>query len=185
MRKKRRRIRVIDRGFQLRTVARFLSPLAIAIILFTAGYAVFHVLLEASSSGRRDAFVIVYEQAERVSSDIVEGREVERRYVESTAVRTTSTLALVMPFLIVNNALVLALLLILGSRFSQRIAGPLYRIRREISRVLEGRLNMRIRLRRRDELQDVASDINSLFEELDRLRRRVSQEDDSVEVQTT
>jgi hypothetical protein len=29
------------------------SPLAIAIILFTAGYAVFHVLLEATSSGRR------------------------------------------------------------------------------------------------------------------------------------
>lgn len=49
---------------------------------------------------------------------------------------------------------------------SHNVAGPLFRLKRSISQVADGDLNIVIKLRRWDDLQDLAEQINNLIEEL-------------------
>jgi len=47
---------------------------------------------------------------------------------------------------------------------THRIAGPIFRIKRGIRDIADGRLNERIHLRKKDEFHDVAEELNSLAE---------------------
>lgn len=78
----------------------------------------------------------------------------------------------------------LALIIVVGYvnlRMTHRVAGPLYRIRRDVHQVRDGDLTLRIALRRGDELQDLAQALNEMLEVLQRAaldakaaRRRLS-----------
>lgn len=49
---------------------------------------------------------------------------------------------------------------------THKVAGPLFRLKRDISQVVEGDLNVVVRLRRGDDLKDLAEKVNLLIEEL-------------------
>ena len=49
---------------------------------------------------------------------------------------------------------------------SHKIAGPIYRIEKDMSEIARGNLALRIKLRRGDELQDIADAINAMTENL-------------------
>ena len=52
--------------------------------------------------------------------------------------------------------------------FPHPIAGPLYRIERELKRVGEGDLSLNLRIRKKDELQDLVSVINEVIDNLNK-----------------
>ena len=49
---------------------------------------------------------------------------------------------------------------------SHKIAGPLYRLKRSIAQITEGNLDVKIKLRKWDDLKDLAEHVNILAEEL-------------------
>ena len=49
---------------------------------------------------------------------------------------------------------------------THKIAGPLYRLKKSLSQVTEGNLNVVVKLRKWDDLQDLAEHVNILIEEL-------------------
>ena len=59
------------------------------------------------------------------------------------------------------------MVILIGLVLSNRIAGPIYRIRLFLKDLTEGNYEGRIRLRKKDELKDVAEDLNILVSSLD------------------
>jgi len=70
--------------------------------------------------------------------------------------------------LIRNLLLISPLIFILGLLFSHRIAGPVYRIGKTLEEISKGNLSLRVRLRKGDELVDLADMINNLTESLNK-----------------
>jgi len=72
----------------------------------------------------------------------------------------------------INKTLLLRLLLVtpivafIAILLSHRVAGPLFRIERFLKSVAKGNLGMKLRLRREDELQDLAEAINEMTNDL-------------------
>jgi len=64
--------------------------------------------------------------------------------------------------------MVTPLVIFLAMRLSHRIAGPIYRLKKSLKEVAEGNYGLRIRLRKTDELKDVAEAINKVVELLDK-----------------
>ncbi len=78
-----------------------------------------------------------------------------------TVLKTSNMILLGRMLLITPMVAILAVLL------SHRIAGPLYRIKKTLEEVAAGNYGLRIRLRRTDELQDVAESMNKVIEKLE------------------
>ncbi len=78
-----------------------------------------------------------------------------------TILKTSNMILLGRMLLITPMVAILAVLL------SHRIAGPLYRIKKTLEEVAAGNYGLRIRLRRTDELQDVAESMNKVIEKLE------------------
>lgn len=60
--------------------------------------------------------------------------------------------------------------ILVGVVASHKTAGAAFAIRRSIEELSQGKAGVRVRLRRRDELQDLAKAVNDLAESLDRER---------------
>lgn len=129
---KRRRY-IVKRGLQFRYIGLIFS-LAILASLVT-GYTVFYTCW--SSFG------------EKLANVYPQGRLLP-------IFRTVNLL------LIRNLILVSPIILVTGLIFSHRIAGPLFRIERLLGDIGRGRLDIDIKLRKNDELVEVAEKINSM-----------------------
>jgi len=68
------------------------------------------------------------------------------------------------------------LVVLIGLVLSNRIAGPIYRIQKFIIKISRGKYNVKLKLRKKDELKDVAASLNSLASRLDRQRGRALEE---------
>ena len=55
---------------------------------------------------------------------------------------------------------------VLSIYISHKIAGPLYRLKKALSLITEGNLDAKVKLRKGDDLQDLAEQLNVLVEEL-------------------
>lgn len=69
--------------------------------------------------------------------------------------------------LLVRIVLLSPLVVVLAIFLSHRIAGPIYRIKKTLEEVAAGNYRARLRLRKTDELQDVAEAVNKVIEILD------------------
>ena len=67
-------------------------------------------------------------------------------------------LSILLPVIIVCVAVTLTVTLIFGIVMSHRMAGPLFRIRREMKEMGEGDLSGKIRLRKKDDFESFARD---------------------------
>jgi methyl-accepting chemotaxis protein len=77
---------------------------------------------------------------------------------------------LVLPPVVINNLLLMAIIIVVGIFYSHRIAGPIYRIEQDVLRVLSGERGVQIRLRKKDKLKTLAEQINKLINELEKAR---------------
>lgn len=68
--------------------------------------------------------------------------------------------------LIRNLFFISPLIFVLGLLFSHKIAGPVYRIEKSIYEIAKGNLSLKIKLRKGDELWDLADIINSMTENI-------------------
>jgi methyl-accepting chemotaxis protein len=84
---------------------------------------------------------------------------------------TPETLRLVLPALLLNDLVIMALVVVVGIFTTQRIAGPVYRIESDIDRVLSGEEGVRVRLRGRDSFPDLAEKVNQLIERIEETRK--------------
>ena len=76
--------------------------------------------------------------------------------------------------LLIELLLAIPLILILGIQQTQRLVGPMNRIRRALEAIGNGDFSQRIRLRQGDALEDLAKAINAMA---DRLEARASKHD--------
>jgi len=79
-------------------------------------------------------------------------------------------LLLILPPLLLNDLAIMVVAIIVGIAMSHRIAGPVYRIASDIDRALSGERGVRVSLRRRDGLTDLAERVNALLERIDAVR---------------
>ena len=71
-------------------------------------------------------------------------------------------LSILLPVIIICVAVTLAVTLTFGIVMSHRMAGPLFRIRREMKEMGEGDLSGEIRLRKNDDFESFARDVDGL-----------------------
>jgi len=76
----------------------------------------------------------------------------------------TTIIAILVPVAVACIAVTLGATLIFGIIISHRMAGPLFRIRRELRQMEQGDLSGDIRLRKKDDFQSLALTVNGLKE---------------------
>ncbi len=69
---------------------------------------------------------------------------------------------------LLNDLAIMAAVVIVGIIFSNRIAGPLFHIRGVLEDVLAGKTDRRVRLRPKDFARDLAEDINTLLDKIEK-----------------
>jgi len=76
-------------------------------------------------------------------------------------------LLVILPPLLLNDLAIMVVAIVIGLVMSHRIAGPVYRIAEDIDRVLSGERGVRVKLRRKDALEELAEKVNQLIEHVD------------------
>lgn len=102
-----------------------------------------------------NASLILQERAEAATASFLSA--------PSLAVQDTTSWAL----LLVGSAVFLGGVILVGVLESHRTAGAAYAIRRALDAIRDGRPDIRVRLRRGDHLQDLATSVNQLAETID------------------
>lgn len=68
--------------------------------------------------------------------------------------------------LFISLPLIFLVMLLLSIVISHKIAGPVYRLERELKEISEGDYSRRIKFRSNDELQEIADGINKILEHI-------------------
>lgn len=79
-------------------------------------------------------------------------------------------LLVILPPLLLNDLAIMIVAIIVGISVTHRIAGPVYRMAADIDRALSGQRGVRVYLRRRDSLAELAEKVNALIERIDATR---------------
>jgi len=77
-------------------------------------------------------------------------------------------------------AIVFCILSFMSIFISHKVAGPIYRIKRSLVEIAEGNINLTVRLRKRDELHDLADCVNLVTDEMRGLVRTLQNEQETV-----
>ncbi len=163
----KRRIKVIDKPFQFRMVATFLTVILAGFLLFSAGVFAYYWLSYSAGDNLFKEIITLHKQ-------VTETRVVEENGVKTTQTYTTTRdipgvnrLELVLPPLLINDLLIMLFMIAVGIFNSHRIAGPAYRMRKDIDRVLAGEKGVRVRIRKGDALPELAEKVNQLIERVE------------------
>ena len=160
----KRRIKVIDKPFQFRMVATFLTVILAGFILFSAGVFGYYWIRYSAGDNMFKEIITLHKQ-------VTETQVVEENGVQKTETYTTTRdipgvnrIELVLPPLLINDLLIMVFMIVVGIYSTHRIAGPAYRIRKDIDRVLTGEKGVRVRTRKGDALPELAEKVNQLIE---------------------
>lgn len=143
MRPERRKRHFIKPGLQLRYLGLILVAIIFPVLLFSACL----------------YYLVFYLMAEQLGIP------------ESIAYNITPVLNKINLILLLGFPAVSALILFWGVLISHRIAGPVYRLEKDLERIANGDLSLRIKLRKKDELGSIAAGINRV---LDRITEKYS-----------
>lgn len=92
---------------------------------------------------------------------------------ESIAYNLVPVLHKINLILVIGLPVISLAILFWGLIVSHRIAGPVYRLEKDLEKIENGDLAFRIRLRRKDELVSIAEGINRLLDKLQGRERQV------------
>ena len=168
---RKRKTYVVDRAFQYRMIGAFLLSIIVALLVFTGGMVLYYWASSMAGDNLFKEFIDINKQ-------VFEVREDEQG--NSVKVPTTKTIygvkrwELIVPPILINNLFMIIGISVIGVFYSHRIAGPVFRINRELQRVLDGEKNIRIIIRDKDKLQELASRINRIIKEFDDMREAVA-----------
>lgn len=164
---RRRRRKLLASALQSRLLTRFVLAIVLAVVGTTLGFVLHYWVSYIAGERLYHEFIVVYRQEERLESVEVDGRTIERRSYVSEAMPQTTRWALILPPLMLNNAIIAAVLLAFALRSANRLGGPAYRMSTDIRRALAGETGVRIQLRRGDEMRELAQRVNGLLEALE------------------
>ena len=132
---KRRRIRIVRMEFQRNFILKFCGVIVLSTMLISA------IVYLLSTSSTTTVF-------------------------ENSRLAIKSTADFILPLLIFSSlmAIIIAgsVTIIITLFISHRIAGPLYRLETDIAEINRGNLGVEIRVRKNDELQDLAKSLNQM-----------------------
>lgn len=157
-------------------ITQFILAIVLVVFASTIGFLSYYWFSYIAGDNLFREFIVVYRQVERLESVEVDGRVVERRSYASEALPETTRWALILPTLLINNILIAGVLSVLALRYSHHYAGPVYRMSTDIRRVLAGEPGVRINLRKRDEMKELAQRVNGLLEALELAEARLRDE---------
>lgn len=140
----RRRRYIVSKKFQLRYVKLIL--LVVFLTAFVTGFSIYY------------------------NSWVLLGEKLATVYPQGRLVALFNTVNIRLAF---NLLIVIILCTAIGILTSHKIAGPLYRIKLFLGRMIEGDYSGRLRLRKNDELHDLAEIINRLAEKLEKEKKTV------------
>ena len=106
------------------------------------------------------AYLILYQQDKTIAGDLF---LVTKEFGSDPALLSRRGVAL--PALLVGAGISLVFALTVGLFYSHRLAGPVYRLRREIEELLHPP-HKPIKLRTKDELQELAESLNTLSRQI-------------------
>ena len=148
-------------------IGRFLAAVLLALVVFSAGAALYYRVALSVGQNLAHEYLVVYRQYARTREVEIDGRRIEQRFYEVEAEQPARRWEVILPAILLNNLLLLAVLSALAVWYARRISGPMHRISSEINRVLAGEYGIRVRLRSNDEFQDLAALINRLIIRID------------------
>lgn len=163
---------VIDKRFQYNLVVTFLVAVLVTLVIFSAGFAAYFWISSYAGDNLFREFITISKQVTVVKESVVEGELVRERYYDTKIVPGVKRMHLVVPPILINNLLLMVVVSIFGVRYSHRLAGPAYRMMSDIRRVLDGEKDVRIHLRDRDKLRELADRINELIDRFEEERKR-------------
>jgi len=140
----KRRIMIVDPEFQYRFICR------------TATLAVLIVVASLS------LLAIIYYLNLDIQTVIIQPLPLPFSESATLTEEPTTILSILLPVVIICVAITLAVTLFFGIVISHRMAGPLFRIKRELREIEEGNLSGEIRLRKKDDFKSLAQTVNGL-----------------------
>jgi methyl-accepting chemotaxis protein len=144
---KRRRNFLSKKGLQLRLIGKILLIVIAATVLsITTTTLLYYKLSNVPFKGDIPFYYI--------TDDIPEGDNVP------------TALDVLFPGLLVSGVIMISVTFVLGVFLTHRIAGAIYRMQKDTVTVGKGDLSTHIRLREKDELHDVADDINDMISKM-------------------
>lgn len=157
-------------------ITQFVLAIVLCIVATTLGFTIFYWSTYIAGENLFREFIVVYRQEEQLERVSVDGRVVDRRSYVSQAQPDTTRWALILPPLLINNAIITAALVGVAVVYTNRLAGPVYRMSTDIRRVLAGESGIRINLRRGDEMKELAQRVNGLLDALELAEARARDE---------
>lgn len=162
---------VIDRSFQFRFIGTLIITVIVALIIFTALSAAFYWAKSMAGDNVFKEYITVHKQVTETRQVEKDGEMVEEEYLVSREFPGLKRWELVIPPILINNLVIIVIIAVIGIFYSHRIAGPVYRMKTDIARVLEGEKDIRITLRKKDALKEIADSVNLLIERIRELEQ--------------
>jgi len=170
----KRKSYVIDRSFQYRLIGTFLLSIVIALILFTAGTVLYYWASSMVGDNLFREFIDINKQV-YVSKPDESGELI--RVPETKTIRGVKRWEIIVPPILINNLLIMIVISVIGLFYSHRIVGPVYRINRDLQRVLDGEDDVKIHVREKDQFQGLAGRVNKLITSFYELKSRAEERD--------
>ncbi len=163
----KRRIRVVNGLFQYRLVAIYLTVVLAGFIAFSAGLALYYWLSYVRGDNLFREVITLHKQVTEVRIVEKGGAATAERAVVNREVQGVNRLDLIIPPLLINDLVIMAFVIVVGIVTSLRVAGPVFRVQRDIDRALSGESGVRVRVRRKDSFPELAEKVNQLLERLE------------------
>ncbi len=169
----KRKIHVINKQVQYRLIALFLLMVLVSLLVFSGGLVAYYWVSYAAGDNLFKEIITIHKQI--TESKVVEENGVKKR-VEYTATRDVpgvNRLEIIIPPLLINDVVIMIFIAVFGIYYTNRIAGPAYRMEADIARVLQGERNVSVHLRKKDQFYSLAEKVNNLISEIEELRNKV------------
>lgn len=163
----KRKTIVVDKRFQFRFVATFLVMIIFALALFSSIVAVYYWIQYMAGDNVFNEFIQISKKVPRLDADGTQMKNPDGSTVTESVTfppELGGRFKLVLPPILFNNLIIMIIISILGVLYSHRIAGPVYRMQKDIEKVLAGEKGVRVQLRKNDKLKDLAEKLNALID---------------------
>jgi len=159
---------LINKTFQFRLIGTFLLSILLALVIFSIGVVGFYWYSTMVGDNLFAEFITINKQVEKTEQVEKDGETVTKTYTETKEIPGVKRWEIVLPPILINNLLILVVVAVIGIFYSHRLAGPVYRINKDLQKVLDGEQGVRVSLRKEDKLHDLADQINALLDKYEK-----------------